>query len=187
MNALTFSIGLLAGSTWMDPSLADYRWDLSARPGVGVQALASAGRFATGLRMWRTGTTQATGLDAPASVDLHATSGELIGRGRMATLFGADVNVVASVGRLHLGYEPDEIAVPAQGTVELRPIDEWIYGTGLAFERPLFGRWGADLEVNRRFFGLDTAHRNGNEIEYRRQTFGDWSARLGLAWAHREH
>jgi hypothetical protein len=40
------------------------------------------------------------------------------------------------------------------------------------------------MEVERRYFALDTAHRNGATIEYSRQSFGDWSARLELAMVY---
>jgi hypothetical protein len=31
---------------------------------------------------------------------------------------------------------------------------------------------------------MDTAHRNGAAIEYGRQRFGEWNARIELAWAY---
>jgi len=64
-------------------------------------------------------------------------------------------------------------------------VNEWIGGAGVALRRPFRGPWAAGVELDHRLFALDTAHRNGSVIEYKRQTFGDWSARLELAWVSR--
>jgi hypothetical protein len=72
---------------------------------------------------------------------------------------------------------------PEPVNVTFRPIDEWIAGGGMAFTRPLSAGWSAGLEIDRRVFRMDTAHRNGSVIEYRRDTFGDWSARVEIARA----
>ena len=65
--------------------------------------------------------------------------------------------------------------------VDLKPIDSWTAGLGLAVERPLPGGWSAGLEAGHRWFELDSAHRNGSTIETRRERFGDWTARASLA------
>jgi hypothetical protein len=185
------SVGLLSGSTWLDTGLADYQWDVTPRMDWGAQALVGGGRFATGLRLWRSRTTQQIDpADATLAADVRATSTELVGRGRLTTALRCEVMAVASAGLLHLGYHPDHVTITPTGggaaiTVDLEPVNEWIGGAGLALRRPLRGPWAAGVEMDHRLFGLDTAHRNGAVIEYGRQRFGDWSARLELAWVSR--
>ena len=153
----------------------------------GGEALADVGPFALGARVWRTTTRQDLGVaSAPAAAEVAGTSFELVGRGRLGSLGGSDVFATASAGRLALRYRPARIAIASPGggapiTVDLSPIDEWIGGGGLGVRRQLGGRWTLESSVERRIFGLDTAHRNGNAIEMSRASFGDWSARLGLA------
>jgi len=185
-----FSLGILGGSTRPDPKLANYQWDAGPRAAWGSQALAGMARFAAGLRVWRAETRQKIDVpDAPTSTTVRMTSLELVGRGPLATALGTRVSAVGSVGRLHLGYHPDRVTVQPSGSgspivVDLAPVDEWIAGGGVALQRPLSGPWTASLEVDHRVFGLDTAHRNGDVIEYRRESFRDWSARLELAWLY---
>ena len=185
------SVGLLSGSTWLDHRLADYQWDMTPRMDWGAQTLVGAGRFTTGLRLWRSRTTQQIDpSDATAAAEVHSTSTEVVGRGRLATALGCDLMAVASVGLLHLGYHPDQVTVTPSGggaaiAVDLTPVNEWIGGGGFAMRRPLRGPWAAGVEIDHRLFGLDTAHRNGSVIEYGRQSFGDWSARVELAWVYR--
>jgi hypothetical protein len=57
---------------------------------------------------------------------------------------------------------------------------------GLALRRPLGGPTRLGIEVDHRVFNMQTAHRNGAQIEYERRTFGDWCARLELAWVSRQ-
>jgi hypothetical protein len=75
--------------------------------------------------------------------------------------------------------------VPSGGaeplTVALAPVDTWISGAGLGARRGIGGRWSLGVEVERRFFGLETVHRSGGTVVERRESFGDWSARLELA------
>lgn len=187
-GARWFSIGVMGGSTRLDGGLANYQWDMTPRMDWGAQTLVGGSRFAGGLRLWRTQTSQQ--IDPTTASTVRATSTELVGHGRLATALGCDVMAVASAGLLHLGYRPDQVTVtPAGGggpiTVDLLPVNEWIGGAGLAVRRPLGGPWAAGVELDHRLFALDTAHRNGSVIEYERQTFGDWSARLELAWVSR--
>ena len=185
------SIGILGGSTRLHHGLADYQWDMTPRVDWGAQTLVGSGRFAAGLRLWRTQTTQQIDpADPTAAARVGATSTELVGHGRLATTLGCDVVAVASAGLLHLGYHPDRVTITPTGgggpiAVDLLPVNEWIGGAGLALRRPLRGPWAAGVELDHRLFALDTAHRNGSVIEYGRQTFGDWSARLELAWVSR--
>ena len=90
---------------------------------------------------------------------------------------------------MHLGYQPDRVvlSLPGSGTTEiaLGPVDEWIWGGGLAATRPLAGPFDAGVEVDYRVFSLETAHRDGAAIELGRESFGEWGARLSIAWRSR--
>ena len=44
--------------------------------------------------------------------------------------------------------------------------------------------WVTGVQVDYRVFSLETAHRNGDAIETGRESFGDWSARLAIAWQY---
>jgi len=169
--------------------LADYQWDTTPRAAWGFQALGGAGRFATGLRLWSTRTRQTIDASQGSSVAVQATTWELVGRGRLGTVWSTQVLATASAGLLHLGYTPDRITLASYGggtpiVVDLEPMNEWIAGGGLAFRRSLARTWTAGLEVEHRIFGLDTAHRNGDAIEVGRESFDDWSARFEFAWAY---
>ena len=87
---------------------------------------------------------------------------------------------------MHLGYHPDRIEVDlgvgGPVTVNFSPIDEWIAGAGLALRRPLPGPWMVGVELDRRVFRMDAAHREGNQVVVQRESFGEWSARLELNW-----
>ena len=180
------SIGVLGGSSKPDAGLADYQWETLPRAAWGAQALAGRGGFEAGMRLWRSATTQRHALPAGDEVStVHWTSVEALGRMRLASLWGVDVLGSMSAGWLRLSYAPERMTIDAGGGVPVEvvfaPIDEWIAGAGMAFTRPLAGGWSAGLEVDRRAFRMDTAHRNGGTIEYRRDTFGDWSARFEIA------
>jgi hypothetical protein len=179
------SLGVLTGSTAPDHALADYQWDVTPHAAWGAQAIASLGPLEAGVRGWSTSTTQATGLAGTPPVSVRETSFEMIGRRRLAGLAGVQWLAVASTGWLHLGYTPDRLMVATGGAqppiaVTLAPVDTWIAGAGLGARRRI-GAWGFGLEVERRFFAFDTAHRSGTTVVERRESFGDWSARLELA------
>jgi hypothetical protein len=182
--SLWLSLGLLAGTTQIDPRLADYQWDTTLRPAWGVQALAGTHRLATGVRLWRTESRQT--LDPTAGRDAHvgATTGEVVGRVRLTGVLGTAVWGDMSGGWMRVAYDPNQTTIDAGGTqvvVDLAPIDTWTAGLGLAMERGLPGGWSAGLEAGHRWFELDAAHRNGSTIETRRERFGDWTARVALA------
>lgn len=188
-----FSLGILSGVTRLDGTLAQYRWDTSARGGWGAQLMAGAPRLAAGLRVWRTETTQDLGIaEVSGNPAVHATRWQVVGRGRVSARWGSAAHVTAGVGRIHLGYDPDRVEIPASGsaapiTVSLAPVDEWLASGGFALQRPLSARWTGTLDVEHEMFTLVTAHRNGDTIERRREAFGNWSARLGLWWQHGRH
>jgi hypothetical protein len=181
-----FSLGLITGTTQFDAGLADYQWDVTPRLGLGARALVGRGRLATGLRLWRASSTQAIG-DLGRAPDVHATSWELVGEGRLAEVLGTQVLATAGAGRLRLGYDPDRITIQPPGApspivVDLVPVATWIGGGGLALRRAVAPAWTVGLGLDARVFTIDTAHRAGDEIVYARESFGDWSARCELAW-----
>lgn len=180
------STGVLAGSTRFDAHLADYQWDLSPRAAWGAEVLAGVGRVSAGARVWRAGAQQELALADVPNPDVSATSLELVARARVASPLGVDVNVAGSAGRLAFGWSPDRLVLPASGggapiEVVLAPVHEWTGTAGLALERAIAGPWRAGLQVERRVFGLDTAHRAGTTVVRERESFGEWSARFSLA------
>ena len=185
-----WSIGALAGATQFDRSLADFQWDASARAGFGAEWLAGRGPLGLGLRTWRSTTTQSVGgVDVPPP-DVHATRVEAMALVRVANVAGLDVHALASGGRLHLGYAPDQATFePTPGgtpvTVSFAPVDAWAFGAGTMLRALLVGPWSAGLTLDRQFFSLDTAHRNGDAIDRESRSFGDWNARFEIAWNHR--
>lgn len=185
---IVLSLGLLTGATLWDARLDDFQWDVTPRAAFGVQAGAGLGRFAAGLRVWQSATTQRIGDPGTPSPTVRATSVELTGRSRIAGFLGTHLLATASAGRLHLGYDPDHVTLDSPGgpiDVALAPVSTWCAGGGIAVERRLQGPWLASLTVDRQMFSLDTAHRNGSSVEYRRESFGDWNARFGIEWQHR--
>ena len=181
---LTF--GLLTGLTSRDASLADYQWDVKPRAAWGTHLLAGIGRFEGGLRLWQASTTQSLDAASATSPTVRATSIEVVAHARVGTFMGTQFLAVASTGQLHLGYHPDRIDVDlgtgSPVTVDFAPIDEWIAGAGFALRRPLPGPWTVALEMDRRVFRLDTAHREGNAVVLGRESFGEWNAQLALDW-----
>lgn len=182
-------LGVLTGSAKPDDHLADYQWDTSAQLAYGGRAMLGRGPFAVGIGTWRTATTQSTGFaGAGNNPTVHATSWELLGEGRLLTVWGLDLLASASAGWLHLGYEPDEMSIdPGTGTpvvVKFEAVNEWIGGGGLGLRHRLGSNWALGLSAEHRWFGLDTAHRNGSVIVEQRETFGEWSARVEMAWLH---
>ena len=177
------SLGLLGGSTQPPAQMADYQWDTRPQAGCGAQALLGRGAWGGGLRLWSTATTQDLGVAGAA--DVRRTSLELVARRRLASLFGIECSAIAGGGLLFLSWDPDRVTVQTPGgpvDVGLEPVLEWIGGGGVALRRPVGGALIAGLEVDHRFFALDAAHREGASIVETRDSFGEWSARLELAW-----
>ena len=115
---------------------------------------------------------------------VNATSLEAVGEAQVAALGATALLVTASAGRLRLAYAPDRATTTVAGSpvdIDFAPIDAWIGGGGLALRRPLAAGFGLGVEVDRRAFALDTAHRAGSAVVERRESFGDWSARLTLS------
>lgn len=181
---LTFALGLMTGSTLPDARLSNYQWDTRPQMAWGAQALVGSGRFSGGLRVWTTATTQNLGLPEQPTAQVRATSFDLVGRGVVARGMGFDLLALGSIGRMHLGYEPGHVTThlgDVTTVVTLAPIHEWAGGGGFAVEHRLLGAWSVGAAVERRLFGLDTAHSIGGTVVEGRESFGDWTARVEIA------
>ena len=184
------SVGVLAGTTQPDTDLANYRWDVGGQRAYGVQALLGRDRWGAGLRLFRWSTSQSTGLLGFADVPtVRLTSWQMFAQFRAVSLLGVRVLGSGSVGRVHLGYNPDQLilddGVSTPVVVDFKPLDEWMLGLGLGVERDLFSSLSVGAELERTYFSLDTAHQNGGVIEQNRESFGNWNLRLRLSWALR--
>jgi hypothetical protein len=182
------SVAALTGSTQPDAKLADYQWRTTPSAGWGAQAMAGRGRAAAGLRLWSSETRQSIDVTGASvnSASVNELTYEAVVAARAWTMAGFAFEPSLSGGRLHFGYQPDQVAIPTGGAsgatmVKLGPIDEWTWGGGLAMSRPFGSSWNAGLGVDRRFYSLDTAHRNGSVIQTGREAFGDWSVRVSIA------
>jgi hypothetical protein len=182
-----FGVGTYAGAVLLDEHLADYRWDTSPQAVYGLQGTWMRDRYGVGARVWRTGTTQATGiLGSISSPSVNLTGFDLVVEPRLGAWRGLQFFAMASGGLLHLSYSPESIVIedPGSGeTIEVStpPIDEWIGGAGFAMRHHLPGRATLGLSIERSIFRLDTAHRQDDAIVEDRETFGNWMARLELS------
>ncbi|MGH2570898.1 MAG: hypothetical protein ACRDGR_06715 [bacterium] len=180
------SVAPSGGVLLLDPALENYRWDISARPLWGLAATASRGRAEAGFRVWRSGTTQATGIPGETfAPDVGLTVAEVIGGWSVARGAGIALLASASAGMLHLGWSPDRATLDPFGVgspveVSFDPITEWTGGVGISARRGVAGGLGLALGVERSWFRLDTTHRAGDEIVGRRETFGQWIVRAEL-------
>jgi hypothetical protein len=186
-SASWLGVGPYGGALFLDPHLSDYRWDVSPQAVWGIQGMVRRDRFGIGVRAWRSGTTQSTGiLGASETPEVSLTGFELVAEPRLASCWGTHLFALASGGLLHIGYSPDRLVIDDLGggaplEVELEPIDEWQAGLGLALRRALPGRATLGVAVERSMLRLDTAHRAGDEVVYDRETFGNWTVRLELS------
>ena len=187
-TGLWLTAAALMGSTQPDGKLADYQWRTTPSAGWGAEVMAGRRRASAGLRLWSSQTRQS--IDVPGasvnSASVDELTYEAVIAARIWSVAGLSVEPSLSGGRLHLGYHPDQVAIPTGGAsgatmVQLGPIDEWQWGGGIALARPFANAWSAGLGIDRRFYSLDTAHRNGSVIQTGREAFGDWSVRFQIA------
>lgn len=177
------SVSALAGSAQPVGALADYQWDVRPHAAWGAEVLAGSGPWSAGVRGWRSGTTQGLGLAGVTDPAVHTTSLELVGRVHLASWRNVGLEALASGGRLAIAWDPGQLVVDTGGspvTVTLSAVHEWVAGTGLTLGLPLGRDWKWSIETERRWYGLDTAHRDGASVTLARQTFGDWDARTAL-------
>lgn len=182
------AIGPAIGGMAVDPDMENYRWDVSPALQSGAQAIVYRNRFAAGARVWRSHTTQASGIPGESQAPrVNLTGIEVVGRARIASYRGTALWGSAQAGRLLLGYDPDQLTFQAGGagapvTVAYEPISEWSFGAGLGVRREIVRQMALALDVERSSFALDTAHRKGNEIVESRERFYSWHVRLEVEW-----
>jgi hypothetical protein len=181
------AVGPMVGSLVFDPTLDNYRWDVTPTMQSGLQATLFRGRLATGARVWFAGTTQASGIPGETTVPhVDLTAVEWVGQGRIVSYRGVELWGEVHGGRLFLGYDPDHMTFdPGAGepiTVAFDSISEWDYGFGTEIRGALTAQLALALQANLTSFSLDTAHRSGNEIVESRERFDQWSLCLQVAW-----
>jgi hypothetical protein len=183
----SMSVGPVGGVLALDAALTDYRWDTSVRPVWGLGGSVSDGRFGAGVRVWRSRTTQSTGIPGETfAPDVDLTGTDVFGAIRIADAAGIRLLASASLGALHLGWSPDSAILAPFGageTIEIsyEPVTEPITGMGISAQRTLFGGLDLVLGLERSWFRLDTVHRAGDEIVAGRDTFGNWTVRAELS------
>jgi hypothetical protein len=177
-----FTLGVLAGMVQEDPRLADYQWSGRASGTWGAQAVVGVGRWSGGLRWLTNGTTQSLESDATSVVRLNRL--EAIGRTRMASFAGIELEAGMGLGWARVSWDPDQTTVETPGgpiDVEFAPIDELVFSAGLMAHRELPGLLRVGLELEHHRLALDTAHRDGSGIVEARESFGGYGVRLELA------
>jgi hypothetical protein len=188
LSTVQWSLSALGGATRFDSHLTDYRWNADPRAAWGLQATGEAGRWMLGARALRTQTTQSSGIPGETSAPrVRLTSLEGLGGMRLATLAGVELFGALSGGWAHLGYAPDRMTfTPLSSTTQVEvhfaPIDTWTAAVGLWLRRPIASSLALGLQLERSYFALDTAHRNGATVEEQSETFGNWAARVELSW-----
>jgi len=183
-----WSVGVLTGAVLPDAALERQQFETSPQPGIGARVRAGLAAADVGLRVWSSDNTQTLGLAGVEDPRMRAMSWDVTGRVRVARVLGQSLHLTASAGRLGLSFEPDALAIPTGGgapvTVTLAPVHEWVTGAGLAVERSLGRQWAVDLEVEHRWYGLDTATQAGGSQVDSRERFGEWDVRVGWNWLH---
>lgn len=187
--ATEISAGILAGALQPDARAADHQWDVAARAAWGAQALASAGRWAGGARVSLADHEHELGLADAPTARVRASRWEAVGRREVLAFGGWRASATASAGLLRLAWRPDEVVARSAGSgppvvVALRPVHEWTASAGVAVRRRLATRWALGAEVDHGVYALDVARREGDQVVVRRERFGEWSARVELAWLH---
>jgi len=185
-EAWSVGFGPSGGLISLDQELGNYRWDTAPRPAWGLAAKATSGRVGGGVRLWRSATTQVTGIPGETfAPDVRLTATEAFGEVRVARVAGVALLAGASTGALHLGWSPDRATLAPGGVGEIEisyePVTEWTAGAEISACRTLPGGLDLALGLGRSWFRLDTQHRAGDEIVARRDTFGHWIVRAELA------
>lgn len=186
-RAVDFGVTTIGGATFLDPHLADYRWDTAPRAIWGVQGMVAQGRWGIGARAWTSRTSQETGLlVSTGAPSVRLTGVELVGEPTLLDAYGFRAFASATAGFLHLGWSPDRLTLDASGggeeiTVEYAPIDTWTGSAGVGLRRGLPGNVTLGFAVERTFFSLETAHRVDDVVVEERERFGNWTVRLELS------
>jgi hypothetical protein len=183
----SIAAGAAVGGLLLDPSLDDYRWDVTPALQTGVQVTLFRDRFATGARAWMSHTSQASGIPGQTQAPRVTVAAiEWVGQGRLVSYRGVELWGMVHGGRLFLSYDPDQMTFDAgvgtPVTVAFDSISEWDYGFGAEIRRRLTAQLALALQAERTSFSLDTAHRSGDEIVESRERFDQWSLRVQAAW-----
>jgi hypothetical protein len=176
--------GLFGGVLRLDGRLRDYRWDAAARPVWGARAAAGSDRSFLGLRCWRASTTQGTGIPGIEGPAVTLTGIDLALEVLLAEAAGFGLSGIAGGGALLIRYAPERLVLagPAGESFEVR-FDGTIHPTataGIVLRRSLLPGAALALSLERSYLRMETAHRDGGVIRRGDETFGNWSARLGL-------
>ena len=183
------SLAVLAGAAKPDGAMADHQFEIGPQPAWGARIRGALGPADLGVRVWSSPNTQTLGLSGVEDPRTRTTTWDLAGRVRVAHVLGQSVHATASLGRLALTYQPSSLSIPVGGggppvVVALDSVHEWVTGAGLAFERGIGRQWAVDVELEHRWFGLDTAHSAGGSLVESRERFGTWDVRVGWNWIH---
>lgn len=185
-GATRMEVGVALGGIAFDPHLADYRWDTAPALQSGAQLSLLRGRFGAGARVWRSGTTQASGIPGESQAPQVSMTGlELTGQIRALSVRGVELWGSVHGGRLFLGYDPASLTFDVGGqpvTVAYDPITKWDYGLGAALRGELGAHMALALQADVTSFSLDTAHRSGDEIVETRERFSAWNLRAQVSW-----
>jgi hypothetical protein len=179
-------VGVVIGGIALDPHLQDYRWDTAPSLQSGAHATVLRGRFGAGARLWRSSTTQASGIPGEEQAPrVNMTGLEMTGQVRALAVRGVELWGSAHGGRLFLGYDPESLTFDVGGqpvTVSYQPVAEWEYGVGAALRGELGPHMALALQADLTSFSLDTAHRRGDEIVEARERFSTWDLRAQVSW-----
>lgn len=185
-SPVQLEIGVGLGGTAFDSHLEDYRWDITPALQSGLSATLLRGRYGVGARVWRSGTTQETGIPGETQAPrVNMTGVELAGQVRALALYGVELIGSVHGGRLFLDYDPQSLTFDVAGTpvtVNYQSISEWEYGLGAALRRGFAGHMALALQADLTSFSLDTAHRSGDEIVETRERFSTWNLRAQVSW-----
>lgn len=187
-TALDLAIRPLCGVERWDAELGAYGWDGSTHAVGGAEASIARGAYGGALRVERRGASQSVDLlGEPASTHVALWSVALVGERSLVTWAGARLAVRACAGRLFASYSPGSLTFAAGDggapvEVTFEPWSEWMAGAGLGVGVPLSSQLALGFDLERWYFALDTAHRRDDTIVRSRETFGQWTGRIGLAW-----
>jgi hypothetical protein len=178
-----------AGGLLLDVDLENYRWDVRPHGVWGGELWAARGHWEAGIAIDRARTSQSTGIPGESfapQVTLSTLSSRL--RFVPGARWGLEPVLELQAGRMHAGYDPERAELDLVGgagpiTVRYEPLDAWRLGTGVGIRHWMSDRLALGLHVERTSFALETLHRNGEDIEERRERFGNWQWRVQIAVA----
>lgn len=173
----------------LDTALDDYRWNVGPSRLLGAEAWFAFSRFEAALAVERSSTEQSTGLAGVTTaprVDLTHLAVRV--RARLLAWGPAQLHAGAGAGRLHLGWDPTRATYAVSGlpdpiTVDYDPIDTWRTELELGARIALPGPIDLGLASTWAHFDLETAHRAGDAIVERDETFSTVDGRVFLSWS----